>query len=100
MDIYEQSKKTAQIRVVGVGGVPATGVQAIAAEVTSVDAVAAGFITVHPCLSPVPGISMVRNFARTTAATTVTGLVDPQGRWCMQASTGMQMLIDISGWYG
>ena len=88
------------IRVVGVGGVPATGVQAIAAEVTSVDAVAAGFITVHPCLSPVPGISMVRNFARTTAATTVTGIVDPQGRWCMQASTGMQMLIDISGWYG
>jgi hypothetical protein len=88
------------ITVVGAGGVPSTGVQAIAAEVTSVDAVAAGYITVHPCLEPIPTISMVRNFARTTAATTVTGIVDASGRWCMQSSTAMHMLIDISGWYG
>jgi hypothetical protein len=88
------------ITVVGSGGVPATGVQAIAAEVTSVDGVDAGYITVHPCLSPIPTISMVRNFARTTAATTVTGIVDAGGRWCMQASASMQMLIDVSGWYG
>ena len=88
------------IAVVGAGGVPASGVQAIAAEVTSVDATAVGYITVHPCISPIPSISMVRNFARTTAATTVTGIVDGQGRWCMQASTAMQMLIDVSGWYG
>jgi hypothetical protein len=88
------------ITVVGAGGVPATGVQAIAAEVTSVDAGSAGFITVHPCITPIPGISMLRNFAHTTAATTVAGIVDGQGRWCMQASTAMQMLIDVSGWYG
>jgi SpoIID/LytB domain protein len=88
------------ITVTGSGGVPTTRVQAIAAEVTSVDAAAGGFITVHPCLTPIPTISMVRNFAHTTAATTVTGIVDGAGRWCMHASTAMQMLIDISGWYG
>jgi SpoIID/LytB domain protein len=88
------------ITVVGAGGVPSAGVQAIAAEVTSVDAAAIGYITVHPCLSPIPAISTVRNFAHTTAATTVTGIVDEAGRWCMQSSVAMHMLIDISGWYG
>jgi SpoIID/LytB domain protein len=88
------------IRVVGTDGVPASGVRAIAAEVTSVDAAVAGYITVHPCISPVPAISMVRNYARATAATTVAGIVDAQGRWCLQASTAMQILIDVSGWYG
>jgi hypothetical protein len=75
-------------------------VQAIAAEVTTVDSPAVGFITVHPCITPVPTISMVRNVANTTSATTVTGIVDGSGRWCMQAGAPMQMLIDISGWYG
>ncbi|MCU1392364.1 MAG: hypothetical protein JWM34_792 [Ilumatobacteraceae bacterium] len=88
------------ITVVGSGGVPATGVEAIAAEVTTVDSPAVGFITVHPCLTPVPSVSMVRNSANTTSATTVTGIVDAQGRWCMQAGAPMQMLIDVSGWYG
>ena len=88
------------ISVVGSGGVPATGVTAVSAEVTSVDATRAGYITVHPCISPVPGISMVRNFANSTAATTVTGIVDGAGRWCLQASVAMNVLIDISGWYG
>jgi hypothetical protein len=88
------------ITVVGAGGVPAGGVQAVAAEVTTVDAPVAGFITVHPCISPVPTISMVRNAAGTTSATTVTGIVDASGRWCLQAGAPMQILIDISGWYG
>ena len=88
------------IEVVGVGGVPATGVQAIAAEVTTVDSPSVGFITVHPCIAPVPTISMVRNTANTTSATTVTGIVDGAGRWCLQAGAPMQILIDVSGWYG
>ena len=88
------------ITVVGSGGVPPAGAQAIAAEVTSVDAAATGYINVHPCLTPVPTISMVRNFAHTTAATTVTGIVDADGRWCLQPNVAMHMLIDVSGWYG
>ena len=88
------------ITVVGAGGVPASGVQAIAAEVTTVDSPAVGFVTVHPCLAPVPTISMVRNTANTTSATTVTGIIDGSGRWCLQAGAPMQILIDVSGWYG
>lgn len=88
------------INMVGAGGVPASGVQAIAAEVTTVDSPAVGFVTVHPCLAPVPTISMVRNTANTTSATTVTGILDGSGRWCLQAGAAMQILIDVSGWYG
>jgi len=88
------------IRVTGAGGVPASGVAAIAAEVTSVGATSAGYITVHPCLTPIPTISMVRNLANTIAATTVTGIVDSAGRWCLQTSVAMHALIDVSGWYG
>ena len=88
------------ISVVGAGGVPATGVTAIAAEVTAVDAAQTGYITVHPCLTPIPTISMVRNVAKTTAATTVTGIVDGSGRWCLQTNVVMDAVIDVSGWYG
>ncbi len=88
------------ISVVGTGGVPATGVTAVSAEVTSVDATRIGYITVHPCLNPVPNVSMVRNLANTTSATTVTGIVDGAGRWCLFTSVAMDALIDISGWYG
>ena len=88
------------IGVIGVGGVPAVGVAAVAAEVTSVGAIAAGFVTVHPCQDPVPNLSMVRNFADSVAATTVVGVVDGAGRWCLRANVAMHLLIDISGWYG
>jgi hypothetical protein len=88
------------ITVVGTGGVPATGVTAVAAEVTSVDAKLVGYITVHPCLTPVPNVSMVRNLPGTTSATTVTGIVDGAGRWCLLTSVAMDALIDVSGWYG
>jgi hypothetical protein len=88
------------IRVIGAGGVPAAGVTAIAAEVTSVNGATAGFITVHPCLTPLPSISMVRNLAKSIAATTVAGIVDGSGRWCLQTSIAMDALIDVSGWYG
>lgn len=88
------------IGVTGVGGVPAVGVMAIAAEVTSVGALKAAYITVHPCLAKVPNVSMVRNVANSVAATTVTGVVDGAGRWCLRSNVSMHVLIDVSGWYG
>ncbi|MEO7397633.1 MAG: hypothetical protein ABIW84_03630, partial [Ilumatobacteraceae bacterium] len=87
------------LSVVGTGGVPATGVSGVAAEVTSTGATLPGYITVHPCLPRVPEVSMVRNFANSVAATTVTGIVDSAGRWCLQASVAMHAVLDISGYY-
>ena len=88
------------IAVTGVGGVPAVGVAAIAAEVTSVGALKAAYVTVHPCIAKVPSVSMVRNLANSVAATTVTGVVDGAGRWCLKSNVSMHVLIDVSGWYG
>lgn len=87
------------VAVVGAGGVPSTGVSAVAAEVTSTDATRPGYITVHPCLAQVPAVSMVRNFADTVAATTVTGVIDSAGRWCLQTSVAMHVVVDVSGYY-
>ena len=87
------------LAVVGVGGVPATGVSAVAAEVTSTDATRAGYITVHACEPTVPSVSMVRNAANTVAATTVTGEIDAQGRWCLAANVAMHAVIDIGGYF-
>lgn len=88
------------IVVSDVGGVPGSGVSAVAAEVTSVGATRAGFITVHPCMVPVPNVSMVRNFANAVAATTVVGAVDGHGGWCLKTSVAMDVVVDLSGWYG
>ena len=87
------------VPVTGIGAIPASGVAAIAAEVTEVSATQAGFITVHPCMATVPNLSMVRNFAYSVAATTVAGIVDPYGRWCLRPNIAMDILIDVSGWY-
>ncbi len=87
------------LAVVAIGGVPATGVSAVAAEVTSTDATHPGYITVHPCLPVVPAVSMVRNFANSVAATTVTGVIDAGGRWCLRTSVAMHVVIDVSGYY-
>ena len=85
--------------MLGVGGVPATGVSAIAAEVTSTDAADAGYITVHACEAVVPEVSMVRNSVNSVAATTVTAALDAQGRWCLAPSVAMHIVLDISGYY-
>jgi SpoIID/LytB domain protein len=87
------------LTVVGLGGVPATGVSAVSAEVTTTNAARAGFVTVHPCQPAVPAVSMVRNYAGSVAATTVTGIVDGAGRWCLSASVAMDMVVDVSGYY-
>ena len=87
------------LTVVGSGGIPATGVSAVSAEVTTTDAAKAGFVTVHPCQPVVPAVSMVRNYANSVAATTVTGIVDATGRWCLAASVAMHMVLDVSGYY-
>ncbi|HRE01454.1 MAG TPA: hypothetical protein PLV68_09145, partial [Ilumatobacteraceae bacterium] len=76
-----------------------SGVSAVAAEVTSTDARTSGFITVHPCQAKVPGVSMVRNIGTNVGATTVTGILDPQGRWCLAPNVAMDIVVDVYGYY-
>jgi hypothetical protein len=69
------------------------------AQVTGVGAAAAGYVTVHPCMFPVPSVSMVRYIPGSAAATSVAGLLDGAGRWCVSTSSAVHVLVDINGYY-
>lgn len=89
------------IQVAGVGGLPGVGtVRAVAAQFTAVDASGTGWVTVHPCLAPVPQLSMLRYQTRTNVAVLVNSAVSGAGRWCVSTSTSTQLVVDVSGWFG
>ncbi|MFM2182224.1 MAG: hypothetical protein RJB61_518, partial [Actinomycetota bacterium] len=77
----------------------AATVRAVLANVTSTQASSSGFITVHPCLSPVPSVSMVRFIAGVNAATMVAGADDSSGRWCLYSNQFTHVIIDVSGYW-
>jgi hypothetical protein len=88
------------ITLAGTNGLPAAGtLRAVMAQVTGVSASAAGYITVHPCMSPVPAVSMVRYIPGSAAATSVAGPEDAAGRWCISTSTSVHVLVDINGYF-
>lgn len=89
------------IQVAGVGGLPGPGVvRSVAAQFTAVDAAGNGWVTVHPCLAPVPQLSMLRYQTRTNAAVLVNTVLTGDGRWCVSTSTATQLVVDVSGWFG
>jgi SpoIID/LytB domain protein len=90
-----------RITVAGLGSLPAPGVvRSVAAQFTAVDGTRAGYLTVHPCLEPVPDVSMLRYVERTNVAVLVNNLVDTSGRWCLMTNGSAHLVIDVSGWFG
>lgn len=90
-----------EITVAGVGSLPAAGqVRSVSAQFTAVDGSRAGYVTVHPCLSPVPDLSMLRYTVRTNVAVMVNTLLDGSGRWCLVTNGSADLVIDVSGWFG
>ncbi len=88
------------LTIAGVNGLPdATVAKAFVAEVTAVTPTASGWITVHPCLPSVPSLSMVRYATPRNSATSVVGLDDAAGRWCLTASAPVHVLADVSGYF-
>jgi hypothetical protein len=89
------------IQVAGVGGLPGPGtVRSVAAQFTAVDAAGNGWVTVHPCLTPVPQLSMLRYQTRTNAAVLVNTVLTGSGRWCVSTSSATHLVVDVSGWFG
>lgn len=84
----------------GVAGLPtAATLKSVMAQVTAVGPASAGYLTVHPCLATVPSVSMVRFTTGANAATSVAGIDDASGRWCIAASTATHVLVDVNGWF-
>jgi hypothetical protein len=98
---------TLALTVVGRGGVPATGVGAVALNVTVTDAQATSYLTVFPTGQPRPTTSNL-NFALTgTTANAVVVDVGADGQVSLfngaaafpNHPTGVHLIVDVLGWF-
>ncbi len=89
-----------ELQVTGRGNVPATGVAAVALNITATDATAPGFITVWPCGTTRPNASNLNleRAGQTIPNLVITGL-DTTGRVCISTQSGAHLIADIQGWF-
>jgi Zn-dependent metalloprotease len=81
------------------GGVtPATGVAAVALNLTVTSPAAAGFVTVYPCASR-PFVSSINFTAGQTLSNAVIAPLAADGSVCFESSAATDLVVDISGWY-
>ena len=89
------------LQVTGRGGVPASGVSAVALNVTATGAAAAGFVQVIPSAGgTAAGASSNLNvIARQTVANLVVVPVGDAGAVDLYSSGGTHLLADVAGWF-
>jgi len=89
---------TLTFKVTGVNGVPATGVSAVALNVTVAEPDGEGLINVFPCGAQ-PLTSNLNYQAEQTVPNMVIAPVSPQGTVCFYTTTTTHLLADVSGWF-
>ena len=89
-----------QVPVLGVSGVPLTGVTAVSLNLTAVGPTAEGYVTVWPCGSTKPGTSNVNFVKDQIVPNAVIAPVDATGKVCIASSAGTHVVVDINGWFG
>lgn len=87
---------TTVVPIAGRGGVAEDASTALV-NVTVVDPVAAGFVTVFPCADGRPDASNVNFVAGQTVANLVAAALDGAGELCVYTSVDAHVLIDASG---
>ena len=81
-------------------GMAPIGATGAALSVQAVDPVGAGFVTVFPCSQQVPQVSSLNVVRGGNIANHVEVALSTSGAVCVFVSTGMHLLVDLSGWYG
>jgi hypothetical protein len=89
-----------QMPVLGVSGIPLTGVTAVSLNLTAVGPIAEGYVTVWPCGSSKPGTSNVNFVKDQIVPNAVIAPVDSTGKVCIASSAGTHVVVDINGWFG
>ena len=89
-----------QMPVLGVSGIPLTGVTAVSLNLTAVGPTAEGYVTVWPCGSSKPGTSNVNFVKDQIVPNAVIAPVDSTGKVCIASSAGTHVVVDINGWFG
>ena len=72
---------------------------AVVLNVTVTNAVAAGFVTVYPCVKDRPLASNLNFPTGVNVANQVTAKVGPDGFVCLFSSSQADLVADLSGWY-
>lgn len=85
-----------EVQVAGAGGVDPAAAAALL-NVTAVDAVSAGYLTVFPCGSDPPNASNLNFTAGQTIANSVLGRIGSGGRICIYTSAAAGLLVDVNG---
>jgi sugar lactone lactonase YvrE len=95
------AKGTVAVSVTGKGGVPATGVSAVALNLTVTEPSAGGFLTVFPSGTPRPLTSSLNFVAGQTVANLVMATVGADGKISIYNNAGSSHLVaDVVGWFG
>jgi hypothetical protein len=89
-----------QVPVLGVSGIPLTGVTAVSLNLTAVGPTAEGYVTVCPCGSTKPSTSNVNFVKNQIVPNAVISPVDSTGKVCIASSAGTHVVVDINGWFG
>jgi hypothetical protein len=87
------------VAVTGRAAVPADAVAAVL-NVTVTNPVAAGFVTVYPCGSPLPNASSVNFTTGQTVANAVVSQIGTAGQICVYTPVQTDLVVDVTGWFG
>jgi len=88
-----------QLDVTGTANVPASGVSAVALNVTATGATAEGYVTVWPCAAGKASTSVVNYTAGDDIPNAVVATVDPYGRICIDSFSEVDVVVDVMGWF-
>jgi uncharacterized repeat protein (TIGR01451 family) len=89
---------TLTFKVTGVNGVPASGVSAVALNVTVTEPDAEGLVNVFPCGAQ-PLTSSLNYVQGQIVPNLVIAPVSPQGTVCFHTTATTHLLADVSGWF-
>jgi hypothetical protein len=91
---------TLSFQVAGRGGVPATGLSAVALNVTVTSTSGTGFLTVYPAGASRPTASSLNWTAGRTVPNLVQIGVGTGGKVNFFVSSPAHLIVDVEGWYG
>ncbi|CAA9296611.1 MAG: hypothetical protein AVDCRST_MAG48-996 [uncultured Friedmanniella sp.] len=90
---------TLQLQLTGRGGLPATGVKAVAVNITAVAPTASGFLTAYPSGVARPTASNLNFPVGRTTANNALLTVGDGGRVTLYSNASTDVVVDLVGWY-
>jgi hypothetical protein len=87
-----------EIQIAGRGGV-APGADAVVMNVTAVQPLGSGFITVYPCGSSLPNSASLNFVAGAIVPNAVISKLGPTGKVCVYTTVPTHLVVDVNGYY-